>query len=329
MKAALWISLSLIVMIAGLSFREWLIQEEISTLRVELKDQIQDGIRQSQSLERLAEFKKVQSVNERYLEPVVLAASRLLIPGSAQKEILSWRRDLHSTLTDQMYLREISLLEKFSKDIDDLKSKEKPGMPRLQNVLAMTEVLESSIERTKLVKAELEAIQEANKKSDQEALEKLKSAGKTSLSLLRKKTKGLGGQGLANYLTSISYEKEIESPVLSLVFSIKNPQLRQTAWDEYNSARRKIFQGRFKAVAISAGSTKENPAPTSSVAEVLKKEYDREVLRERLSELPANESNLVNPNDSKADRDPEILELHWPNTQIGETGAWSLPSFAC
>jgi len=310
MKAALWISLSLVVMIAGLSFREWLIQEEISTLRVELKDQIQDGIRQSQSLERLAEFKKVQSVNERYLEPVILAASRLLVPGAAQKAILSWRRDLHSVITDQLYLREIALLEKFSKDMEDLKVKEKPGMPRLQNVLAMTEVLESSIERTKLVKAELDAIQDSNKKADQEALEKLKTAGKNSLSLLRKKTKSLGGQALANYLTSLGYEKEIESPVLSLVFSIKNTQLRKTAWDEYNNARRKIFQGRFRDVAISAGTTKENPAPTNSVAEVLKKEYDREILRERLNELPATDSNLTNPNDSRIDHNPEILELH-------------------
>ncbi len=238
-----------------------------------------------------------------------MAASRLLIPGAAQNEILAWRRDLHSLLTDQLYLREIALLEKFSKDMDALRTKEKAGFPRLQNVLAMTEALESAVERTKLVKAELDAIQMANKKADQEALDKLKTVGKNSLSLLRKKTKALAGQGLANYLTSLGYEKEIESPVLSLVFSIKHPQLRKTAWDEYNSARRKIFQNRFKDVAVSAGTTKENPAPSSSVAEVLKKEYDREVLRERLLELPATESGLTNPNDSKRDREPEILEL--------------------
>ena len=309
MKAALWISLSLVVLIAGMSFREWLIQEEISTLRSELRDQIKDGVRQSQSLERLADFKKVQAVNERYLEPVVLAASRLLIPGAAQNEILAWRRDLHSLLSDQLYLREIALLEKFSKEMDALRTKEKPGMPRLQTVLAMSEVLESSIERTKLVKAELNAIQDSNRKTDQESLEKLKTVGKNSLSLLRKKTKALSGQALSNYLTSIGYEKEIESPVLSLIFSIKSPQLRKTAWDEYNSARRKIFQGRFKEVALSAGNPKENPSPSNTVAEVLKREYAREVLRERLNELPATESGLTNPNDSKVDHDPEILEL--------------------
>ncbi len=307
MRAPLGIALGIFVVIAGFSFREWLIQEEIHSLKLELRDQIQDGIRQTQSLERLAEFKKVQSINERYLEPVVLAASRQIIPGSAQKEILNWRRELNSLLTDQLYLRELALTDKLVKDIESLRSSEKPGLARVQNVLQMTEALDSTAERTKFVKAEIEAISEATKKADQESLDKLKTVGKESLALLRKKVKKLEGNALANYLSSLGYEKEIEEPVLTIVFGIKHPQLRKKAWDEFNTQRRKIFGDRFKSIA-KAATPKTEESTGATVAEVLKREYEREVQREKLLSQP-NELTPTNPSNSALAKDPEILEL--------------------
>jgi hypothetical protein len=302
MRTSVWIGLSVLLIIAGLSVREWLIVEEIQTLRVEFKDQIQDGIRQTQSVERLEDFKKIQFVNERYLEPVILLASRQIWPGAAQREILNWRRELHATLSDQLYLKQASLQEKVTQEISGVRLSEKPSVARLQNVVAMTEALDSALERTRLIKEELEAMQAATKAADQTALDQLKKVGKQSLALLRKKARNLQSSGLANYLTSAAYEAEVEKPVLDLVFSIRHPQLRQKAWEEFNEQRRKIFSNRFKSIAKNSSPQLPEPKAENTLAEVLKREFDRELERERLLQIPAQAPIGPNPNDSHTPR---------------------------
>lgn len=294
----------------GLAAREWLLHEELRALQSELTSQIREGIHQAQDAQRLQEFQTAPFVNERYLEPVVMVASRLIVPGSSQEKILSWRREMQRLLSDQIYMKQTSLTESIRSEIDRERGQKKSGFEKLKTIIQLSENLPTQIQRTEEIEKTLAAMQKENREADEQAVKELKAAGQKSLGLLRKKMNQLKDEALTNYLSSRVYSDEIDEPVIQVVMNIRHPELRKKSWAEFRSEKLKIFQNRFKGLARAATPKSTASKESAALAELLKQEYQREMERERLIQqphMPVPESPA-----SSTPRNTEILELGQP-----------------
>lgn len=237
MKKSTWVALGVSLALSLVVAREWLVHEEINSLRTSTLDQIREHILNAQTASRLRELQSSATVFDRYLEPVLLSSSRLIWSPSRAELITEWRRQVHTQLNERILARGLELETQLKTSLTTVRSNATPSLKRLFDVIKESENHDENMSCSETVKEEIEAIQLTASERDQEAVKALRAEGTLKLSELKKALKSKSPQQVAQFLTSGRYYNDIEKPVLSIVLQIKQEELRKTAWTEF---RRKI-----------------------------------------------------------------------------------------
>lgn len=309
MKKYFILSTALILLLAALSFREWLLLQEIAVTKSQLKDQASSSIQSAQSLDRVHYFTTSAVVYERYLSPVIDVANRLMWPPSRTEIIAEWKREIHATLDDLTANRRTSLSQDANLGIQKLRGDSKPGLNRLYEVLKLSEN-NTDLSCAQTVREEMKSISDAGQKRDQEILTQMKVEGLTQLKHLDKAVKGMSPAQIGNFLRSGRFLREIQQPVLDYVLQIKQEELRKAAWSEFE--RKLSVALAKKSVPVAAvkdrnlRAKKEIEKLFNSMAEAKTEEHlspsaPSKILAPRVPELPNIESPSAEPRISLED----------------------------
>jgi outer membrane translocation and assembly module TamA len=291
MKKYILLVIGLVLIIGGLSTREWLIREEISIRKTNLKEQASLSIQNAQSHDRVRYFSTSAVVYERYLEPIIQEANRLLWPTSRADLLADWKREIHFYLDDLSNTRLSALSSESEKEIQRLHQEVKPSVKRLYDILKASEN-SPSLSCAQTVRSEMQSISEAGQKRDQEMLTAMKIEGLNQLKHLDKAVKGMTNAQLGNFLKSGRFIREIEAPVLDFALQIKQEELRKAAWEEFE---RKVLSALSKKGASIADVKDRSLRAKKEIAKLMESMTEAKNLESELPTSEQAESNIPAP----------------------------------
>lgn len=220
-------SLSILALLGVVGVREWLTRAEIEKTRTNLLDQVKESIGQALTLDRLAELEKSSIVYDRYLEPIVLASSRLLFPGSQTSILQDWKRDLYSNLDNEMHQKRAALQEETKQDLLKVRNDLSPSIDRL---LRLSKTSESANLCAQTVSEEIQSLRQWSQDKDSSTLQSLQQEGKQKLRLLKDRIRRMNAAQFGEFLTSGKFVKDYQEPILNIVFTIRNEEMRKNTW---------------------------------------------------------------------------------------------------
>lgn len=302
MKAR-WILLALAtLLLASIAVRENLILREISSTQTSLMSQLKETMGSAQSLERLSELRHSQQVFQRYLQPVILRVQTLAWPFFRSQMTMDWKNKVHQEIDDSSYTQALKLEEKTHSELKALQERLDPSVERLVEVAKTTENLASHADRIQKIQEELNAIQNFSNQIDIKIMSELQGSGKQALLELSNKISGMEEMELSQYLSSSVYFQEVQLPVMQKIFELRKSSLRADTWKEFQQQVRSRLQRQVKKLARAKG--KQTNIETSvlveprqdSLADLLKKEYDKQIDEETVSQTrPAPDSPSGTP----------------------------------
>ncbi len=286
MKRGLAIGMASGLFLILLGGREWMIHQEVNSTRDLTLTQIQEQISSARDWSKLEYLTSSSTVFERFFEPVLLTANKLLWPPSREEILLSWRRELNRLVPELSERRHDQLLAEANQAVETLKAEESASMSRLLKTLEQKAALLSGNQVQDLVRTEAKAIGEAAYDQDQKMLVSIKTEGRKLFGSLKSKLKKLDNRGLAQYLASGNFHREFQEPILQMVLSLKQESLRQRTWAEFQKSLLDTL-GQRKALLAKAQNKRSMEAKIkedeqkflnlfNSVAEAVKKEESEE-----------------------------------------------------
>lgn len=293
MRKSVWLICGITLAVLLLVAREWLVHEEIDSLQSNALQQIQEHISNAPTVQKIKELQASQIVYARYLEPVLLAANRLLWLPTRSDVLTRWERDVHIEIQEKASSKLYELETGVKNSLESLKTEQAPSIKRLIEVVKQSESGLSDMSCSQTVQDEVAAIQKAASDKDQEVLASIKTEGISRLQHLKATLRNKGAKQVAQYLTSGSYYNEIEKPVLDLTLQIKQEELRKKAWAEFQKKLSETLDSKTKALAKSSD-TKHKVA-----AKNIEKIADPVTQALQLDQYFANEELSV-PSDSGA-----------------------------
>jgi|GEM_PF-5923048 len=299
MKRWLFGSFVFLILCGLIGLREWLVYQEIRSSENALVQQIETSINSAESFDRLQDLKSSTLVYDRYLEPVFDAAQRLVMPNLRQEILLSWQRLVHQKIDDESYLKAVALREKIKAKIKKVIASEKPGINRLIEIAKLSQSLDLKDDRVRLVRNELDEIQSRSEKFDKDLVKRLAKTGKAKIWLLRRRISKMSTKALNAYLSSTQFFNEIQKPVVLEIMKLKRPGLRSSTWEEYMKQVRRTLHRKNRRLAkaeIQKKPEENDKDKKDSLAELLKREYERETKKELSLQ---NNSPMENPASSQ------------------------------
>jgi hypothetical protein len=243
-----WISfsLSILLIVATLGFREWLLHQELDHLQSQARSQITAAFESAESASRLHELQSTQLAYERWMEPSILVAQRLAWPPSRHSELADWRRSVNRALQDQSYARSLQLREQVQSQTAVIASEMEPSIERLQKLFSEQSRILNPAEIQLWLNAELEALNQHSRQQDLQKLDEIKRVGVAQAKALERKLKKLSHESLGRYVSSGEFSRDALSPVLTQIFSLRQASLRQSTWEEYQKTITQVLQKRRK-----------------------------------------------------------------------------------
>jgi hypothetical protein len=315
MKKYLLLIIGTLFLTAAFSFREWLLWQEAAVTKNQLKDQATQSIQNAQTFERVHYFTTSTVVYERYLEPVIEIANRLLWSPSRSEIISDWKREIHALLDDLAANRTAALSLDAEKNIQKLRADSKPSLNRLYEVLKNSEN-NTTLSCAQTVHDEMKMIAEAGQKRDQEILTQMKVEGLTQLKHLDKAMKGMTNAQVGNFLKSGRFIREIQQPVFDLALQIKQEELRKSAWAEFE---RKLSSALSKKGGTPVANVKDRSLRAKKEIEKLFNSM-AEAKTLEVPELP-HEEKIVPPSTPRTPAAPETSRPLEPTEESFGTAA--------
>lgn len=296
MKKASAILLGSILLLGALIGREWFIHSELKSLRAQLVSQVKDQFSSVEDYERLNKLVLAPTVFERYLEPVILAANKLVWPLSREAEINSWRREVHGLIDDQVYQHKLRMKTETEAEVAKINSQEDASIARLMKVLDARGRLLEDPEFKVIVKDEIQKIALAAQEQDRKTLTELRSKGVRIVKGFKERLKKMDHRSLANYLSSGNFHREIESPIVDLILKLRQEETRKNTWAEFQRAMNNILSKK-KALIAKNTSKRETEAKISADSKKFQALFD--TVAEALRDEESSASNLkVSPREN-------------------------------
>jgi hypothetical protein len=291
-KHVVFISVGLLL--AGLATREVFIHQEIKSLQIEIKTQMNDRFEQASEQRRIEELAAASTVFQSYVEPVLSTSSRLLWPYSRESIGQRWKREIFAQLDDQLFQTQQRLKAAMDGALKDTMDRLEASTARLKEIIAIRKRFSTDPQFAELMENELQLITKTAQEKDMALLEQIRVEGRSSLDKLSQRLKRFDHAKLASFISSGKFSSEIEQPVVELILQLRQEATRRNAWKEFQTSVQKSLQKR-KSTIIS--NSKKNLA-----------EGDRKESK-RIAELFDSISKSLEPEESQ-------LSVQAPDTDI-------------
>lgn len=272
------------VLILGLfGFREWSILKEIESLESDLTQELSLQLERANDFRRLGKVSESDFVYERFLEPVLLNANRLIWPPFRSQKILSWERKVHQTIGDSTYEKRHDLRTQIEDQIASLRLEKNPGKERMIEVTEISQKLDNEKDRMEFLQMELADIQKQAELADQELVKQIQKTGVDRLKALGREIKTFEDPELVDYIASADFFKGIMEPVSQLILQIKQESLRAKTWNEFQKNLGRVLSRKKRQLAKvrpEEGGSDRPADELEGLAELLQREYEREKRRE-------------------------------------------------
>lgn len=289
MKRWLLISLGFLLLSSLLAVREWLIVKEVKALQAELLHSLSQNVESAESFDRLKQISESFFIYDRYLEPVFNSGQRLLNPFIRHKTLTLWESHIHRELENKSYLRMLQLRESLERQIADIRDRDNPSKERLKKVMKLSAQFDSESDRLQILQSEMEAIEKALKETDEKLFAEIRELGLQNLRNLRAKIRGMNQKEFIEYISSMEFVKNFQEPVIHKMMEVSLPELRKKLWSEYSKAQVRVLSRRSRVLAKAEPPIEQIvQQPVQSLAELLRREYERESVKTEKTPTPSN-----------------------------------------
>jgi len=223
-------------MLSAIVGREIFIRSELKVLRTQLHEQIRQQFSSVEDYERLGKLALAPTVYERYLEPVLLTSNKLIWPLTRDSEMSSWRREVHGFIDDQIYQQKLRMKTAVGAEVAKINSEEDASILRLMKVLDARGRLLEDPEFKNLVKDEIQKISTSALAEDRKTLDEIRFQGVAIVRSFKEKLRKMDHRGLASFLTSGKYSRDIQQPIVELILKLKQEETRRSTWNEFQKA---------------------------------------------------------------------------------------------